>query len=270
MKIDVATGHWPVKGLPNGAGCPVSRPKEGRWSVAPSVFDAQFPQSTILECRYEDHRNQPVKDRDFRDSAPTGKRERPGAEVRAAIRYFATLSFAETGYPATTLRDIAAKANVTGAAVYYHYSSKEMILSEIIFDAMDKLTKELIYANENSDNSVECLNNVVESHISYILNYPNESKIIIEDSRFLSHDDYKKSNKMQTEILDIYMKILTDIGYSEDTIRIASFNIISVIVGIYRWYREYDETHRAAVMEMTKSFIQRAVTPVVRPAVDCH
>src|SRR5690606_6347842 len=120
----------------------------------------------------------------------------------------------------------------------------------------------LIYANENSDNSVECLNNVVESHISYILNYPNESKIIIEDSRFLSHDDYKKSNKMQTEILDIYMKILTDIGYSEDNIRIASFNIISVIVGIYRWYREYDETHRAAVMEMTKSFIQRAVTPV--------
>lgn len=199
-----------------------------------------------------------MKNKDSGDSAVTGKRERPGAEVRAAIRYFATLSFAETGYPATTLRDIAAKANVTGAAVYYHYNSKEMILSEIIFDAMNKLTEELKCANGMSENPEECLSNVVKSHISYILNYPNESKIIIEDSRFLSPDDYKKSNEMQIEILDIYKKILNDIGHGEDAVRTIAFNIVSVIVGIYRWYRERGEPHRAAVLEMTTSFIRRA------------
>lgn len=43
----------------------------------------------------------------------------------------------EKGYDRTTVRDIASKANVSMAAIGYHYGSREALLNEALFQAMD-------------------------------------------------------------------------------------------------------------------------------------
>jgi AcrR family transcriptional regulator len=53
-------------------------------------------------------------------------------DTRDQIRAVALELFAEQGYEKTSLREIAARLGVTKAAVYYHYRTKEEILSSLL------------------------------------------------------------------------------------------------------------------------------------------
>src|SRR5690349_10762718 len=57
--------------------------------------------------------------------------------LEAAIRLFA-----EHGFDAVSLRDIATRAEVNGAAINYHFRTKELLIREIyrrLFDDLNKL-----------------------------------------------------------------------------------------------------------------------------------
>jgi AcrR family transcriptional regulator len=64
-----------------------------------------------------------------------GRRERRALETRRRIRAAARDLFVEQGYAATTVQQIAAKADVAWQTVYAVFSTKAAILSEI-FDVM--------------------------------------------------------------------------------------------------------------------------------------
>jgi AcrR family transcriptional regulator len=59
---------------------------------------------------------------------------RRGGETRARIQQVALELFAEQGYEATSLREIAERLGVTKAALYYHFKSKEDIVASITED----------------------------------------------------------------------------------------------------------------------------------------
>src|SRR3954454_8655192 len=52
--------------------------------------------------------------------------------TREQIRAVALELFSERGYDKTSLREIAERLGVTKAAVYYHYRTKEEILSSLL------------------------------------------------------------------------------------------------------------------------------------------
>jgi AcrR family transcriptional regulator len=56
------------------------------------------------------------------------------ADTRARIQAVALELFAEQGYDKTSLREIAERLDVTKAALYYHFKSKEDIVSSLVED----------------------------------------------------------------------------------------------------------------------------------------
>ena len=62
-------------------------------------------------------------------SAPTGRREASKQATSAALRAAAMRLFAEQGYDATTVADIAGAARVTHRTFYRYFDSKEALLS---------------------------------------------------------------------------------------------------------------------------------------------
>lgn len=65
-------------------------------------------------------------------------------DTRQQIRAVALELFAEQGYEKTSLREIAERLGVTKAAVYYHYRTKEEILSSLLDEhlaGMDELVE---------------------------------------------------------------------------------------------------------------------------------
>src|SRR5438093_10665702 len=63
-----------------------------------------------------------------------GRRERPG---KAAILRAAIEVMGEDGYEGASIRDMAARAGVSVAALYYHFPSKLDLLREFLDEAYD-------------------------------------------------------------------------------------------------------------------------------------
>jgi AcrR family transcriptional regulator len=60
-------------------------------------------------------------------------------DTRIQLQAVALELFAERGYDSTSLREIAERLNITKAAVYYHFRSKDEILVSLIMDFLDRL-----------------------------------------------------------------------------------------------------------------------------------
>lgn len=69
-------------------------------------------------------------------------------DTRQQIRAVALELFAEQGYEKTSLREIAERLGVTKAAVYYHYRTKEEILSSLLDEHLAGMDAIVAWAQE--------------------------------------------------------------------------------------------------------------------------
>lgn len=69
-------------------------------------------------------------------------------DTRARIQAVAVELFAEHGYEKTSLREIAERLNVTKAALYYHFKTKEDIIVSLFDDAFDRLDELVAWGRE--------------------------------------------------------------------------------------------------------------------------
>ncbi|MBI3373396.1 MAG: TetR/AcrR family transcriptional regulator [Betaproteobacteria bacterium] len=195
--------------------------------------------------------------------------------LRPEILAVATDAFAKKGYVASSLRDIAEQAGVTAAAIYYHYAKKEDLLREIIFDGLDRLSRDVVSALPTAANPIEALESVVRAHLRFNVEFVRESKIIIEESRFLNEVDYAVVREKQSGILNIYRACILELTKSgrigEVDPTITAFNIVSIVLGWYRWFRPEGRVSAQDAFDYTLRFAMAAVinvTPAKSKAVD--
>ncbi|MFD9905656.1 TetR/AcrR family transcriptional regulator [Streptomyces sp. NPDC059063] len=97
----------------------------------------------------------------------TGKQQRRG-DTRQRIQDVALELFAEQGYEKTSLREIAERLEVTKAALYYHFKTKEDILNSI-FDDLTRPIDELIAWGKEQPRTLETKREILTRY-SEILN----------------------------------------------------------------------------------------------------
>jgi AcrR family transcriptional regulator len=76
--------------------------------------------------------------------------DRPTQLIEIASRLFAT-----HGYAGTSLRDIAEEANLTKAALYYHFPNKEALFEQIVVDNLQSLIDRVSEAVAQADGATE-------------------------------------------------------------------------------------------------------------------
>src|SRR6185369_4556973 len=175
----------------------------------------------------------------------TNRKDKPkdaNPDMRGTLLDLAKDLFARRGYIGASLRDLAEVAGVTAAAVYYHFAKKEDLLREIIFDGLQELSEKVVGALAGECAPEQRLEALVRAHLRYNVEYPRESRIIIEESRFLNEVDLAATREKQMAVLNAYRACIRQIMASgrlgEVDPSLVTFGITSVIGGWYRWYRE--------------------------------
>lgn len=77
-----------------------------------------------------------------------GSEQRRGADTKAEIRRVAIEMFTERGYEATSMREIAERLDITKAALYYHFGSKEDIVRSLLAEHLEALDAMVDWARE--------------------------------------------------------------------------------------------------------------------------
>jgi AcrR family transcriptional regulator len=76
----------------------------------------------------------------------TRRDSRGGGDTRTRIQQVARELFAEQGYDKTSLREIAGRLDVTKAALYYHFKSKEDIVRSLVEDYFGRIDALIAWA----------------------------------------------------------------------------------------------------------------------------
>src|SRR5262245_5364413 len=87
-------------------------------------------------------------------------------------------AFSERGYHATTTRAIAARADMSPAAVYVHYRSKEALLFAISRIGHESALRAVLAARDSTAEPVPRLRAVVRAHVGWHARHHTMARVI--------------------------------------------------------------------------------------------
>jgi AcrR family transcriptional regulator len=92
--------------------------------------------------------------------------------------------FAERGYAGTSVDDVGNRLGVSGPAIYWHFASKEALLTEMLSDISDQLLVGGTRCTSNARDDRHALTNLVRWQVQFALEHP---ELITVQARDLAH-----------------------------------------------------------------------------------
>jgi AcrR family transcriptional regulator len=110
---------------------------------------------------------------------PARRGSRHDDYLRAAARLFA-----ERGYAGTSVDDVGSRLGVSGPAVYWHFASKEALLTEMLVDISERLLAGGQRCLAQAADDREALRHLVRWQVQFALDHP---ELITVQARDLAH-----------------------------------------------------------------------------------
>jgi AcrR family transcriptional regulator len=152
--------------------------------------------------------------------------------MRDRILHVALELFTEQGYDGTSLREIAERLNVTKAALYYHFKSKEALLLSLMeelkesIDALVAWAREQPFSPEFQAELLERLADLFYGDASRIVRLLQENQPVIRSLASEKHGiGGAKPGEWVFEILDLLTPLDADL-YRRTRIRTALMAIV--------------------------------------------
>lgn len=161
--------------------------------------------------------------------------------VRERILAAAVQLFAQYGYHAATMRDIARISGIQAASIYYHYASKQALLVEIMDTHMRNLNANLQRIMQENSFIELCLHEAIANHIRLHTTYKAEFFIIDTEIRALEEEQ----RGVILLLRDQYEMLLQDLlregmeqgMFRQVDIKIASYALIAMCTEVATWFR---------------------------------
>jgi AcrR family transcriptional regulator len=181
------------------------------------------------------------------------------------VRESAVHLFAEQGYNATTMRDIARRASLTPGALYHHYESKEALLLEIMEQGMQKLmrsaTAELAAAGSDPEQRLRAL---VRAHVAVHGEHREEAVVADTELRALSAESRDAIQPIRDEYEVLWRQAIEDLAAGQLTLdhSLVRFAIIQMCTGVAHWYRPEGPLSLDKITDQFGDIAVRMVAPL--------
>lgn len=164
-----------------------------------------------------------------------------GRPMRESILVAAIQLFAEYGYHAAPLRDIARIAGIQAASIYHHYPNKQALLVEIMETHMQLLVSSLERIVQTHDDPLQRLHAAIASHIRLHTSYKNEFFIIDTELRALEGENRSYIISLRKKYEALLQDILSD-GmqrgiFRQSDAKVSSYAVIAMCTEVATWFR---------------------------------
>lgn len=183
--------------------------------------------------------------------------------VREKIRAAAVQLFAEMGYHAAPLRDIAGLAGIQAASIYYHYPSKQALLVEIMDTHMRQLNTSLEQIIAQPTGVAERLYEAIASHIRLHTTYKAEFFIIDTEIRALEGENRERILALRDDYEHLLQRLLQE-GVEQGILRptdvkITSYAVIAMCTEVASWFRLPGRLTVQQVIDIYSQFIAQGL-----------
>jgi AcrR family transcriptional regulator len=160
--------------------------------------------------------------------------------TREAIDRAAVELFARLGYHATSMRALAAAAEIQPAAIYHWYASKEAILVGLQDDFMEKLTERVLAAMDRHTKPALRLAAAVREHVVFHGIHRREAFATDSEIRALSPKPRKALIAKRDAYQDIFIAEIeagiADGSFRSSDPRVAAYAILLQCTGVALWF----------------------------------
>jgi AcrR family transcriptional regulator len=190
--------------------------------------------------------------------------------VREKVLAAAVQSFAEYGYNAATMRDIARIAGIQAASIYYHYASKQALLVEIMETHMRHLNANLERIVSKQETVQQRLHEAITNHIRLHTTYKSEFFIIDTEIRALEGENRSYILSLRDQYEALLQRLLLE-GMEQGVLRktdvkVASYAIIAMCTEVAKWFRPAGRLSVQQVIDMYSQMVTEGLLLAQEPA----
>src|SRR5436190_14762682 len=164
-----------------------------------------------------------------------------GRSMRECILDAAVQLFAEYGYHAAPLRDIARIAGIQAASIYHHYPSKQALLVEIMETYMQLLNNSTERIIHEYTDPLQQLHEVIANHIRMHTTYKAEFFILDTEIRYLERESCPSilllRHKYEALLQEILHEGMERGIFHRCDVKVTSYAIITMCTQVAAWLR---------------------------------
>lgn len=192
-----------------------------------------------------------------------------GRPMRESILAAAIQLFAEYGYHAAPLRDIARVAGIQAASIYHHYPNKQSLLVEIMETYMQRLNSSLERILHDCNDPLRRLQEAIANHIRLHTTYKAEFFIIDTEIRALEAENRPYILSLRDKYEALLQEILQD-GmerrvFQQCDVKVASYAIIAMCTEVAGWFRPGGRLTVQQVISIYSQLITHGLLPIQEP-----
>lgn len=186
-----------------------------------------------------------------------------GEQTAQILRKAALRLFAEKGYAAVSMREIAKEVGIQAGALYNHYPTKQAILADLMLSHMQELIKAWEQKGKAFSTPTKALDGFVKFHIDFHLDKPDEVFISYMELRNLEPDNFTKLES-QRRLYEGFLRKIVQAGQQEGAFKaqdvaVTSMAIIAMLTGLNTWYRQNGRLDVTELEEIYINLVRGAV-----------
>ena len=152
---------------------------------------------------------------------------------RAAIRDAATRLFAEKGYKAASIADLARACGVSKALMYHYYRDKEHLLFDIADSYIDRLQSIVDAVGAEELPAAAHLRRLVESFMAEYGHSAARHRVLVQDVKYLERIHRARVLAKQRRVVQGYADVIAQLAPA-DRARLAK-PLTMILFGMINW-----------------------------------
>ena len=176
---------------------------------------------------------------------------------KAEIRHMAAGVFAERGFDAASIRDVAKATGMSLAGLYYYYRGKDEILFDIQNEAFGTLLDSHAEALAGLKEPREKLRAIVRAHLQFFGSNISEMKVMSRESETLNGEFAERVGEKKRRYVRLVRGVLEEMDRKKQFKNKRPDVAVFVLFGMMNWlYTWYDESRDGTPMELADTICE--------------